>query len=494
MSGTRFTSLFAWEWRRVARTPLFWLVQAALVASMVWAALDTAALHRGQGAAVARTLAADAAHRAEIRQRFDAYRVPVTPDAPAVPYWQDPSDVAGFSQYFVAPHAVKPHLPLSPLAAGTSDLSLSRIEVKLATLFGVDERYDFENPRGLALGRFDLGFVLALLLPMALLLLYGLLVSFERDRGMLRLVAAEATGPRTWLAARVAAIAAWALPTTLAGLVLALALAGVEFGAALPELAAALLVVAAYILFWTGIALLVLARLPGAAAGLGSLAAIWTVLTLGLPMAGAAIAASIAPAPSASGWIDAQRRTNDAVQRDRHRIVASGIAKRPDLAGAAGRLATLDHATRLTFLVPETERRLGRWRSARLAHAREQARLAALAGYVAPPLGLTQALATLAGTDGVRQRRFEAQVRSYQLDLRGRLYPLVQREAARPTPKGVSRGRYSLADPDIIPVFAMTDGSPETRATTVLAFAGWLIVLGLVLGALGLRRADRWAL
>lgn len=67
MSGTRFTSLFAWEWRRVARTPLFWLVQAALVASMVWAALDTAALHRGQGAAVARTLAADAAHRAEIR-------------------------------------------------------------------------------------------------------------------------------------------------------------------------------------------------------------------------------------------------------------------------------------------------------------------------------------------------------------------------------------------------------------------------------------------
>ncbi len=494
MTGARFSSLFAWEWRRVARTPLFWLVQAALFASMVWAALDTAALHRAQEAALARTVAADLAHRTDVRQRFDAYRAPATPAAPPVPYWQDPSDVAAFTQYFVAPHAVKPHLPLSPLAVGTSDLAPSRIAVKIAILFGVDERYDFENPRGLALGRFDLGFVLALLLPMALILLYGLLVSFERDRGMLRLIAAQATGPRTWLAARVAAIMAWALPTTLAGLVLVLALAGVDFSAALPELASTLLVVTAYIFFWTGIAFVVLARLPDAAAGLGALAAIWAVLTLGLPMAGAAITAAIAPAPSVSGWIDAQRRTTDAVQRDRDRILARAFGKRPDLAGAAGRLATLDHATRQTFLVPETERRLNRWRTARAAHRREQARFAALAGFLAPPLGLTQALATLAGTDGDRQRRFEAQARSYQLDLRGLLYPLVQHEAGRPTPKGMSRGRYSLADPDIIPVFTMTDASPRARAAAVLPFAGWLLLTGLALAVLGLRRADRWAL
>ena len=311
---------------------------------------------------------------------------------------------------------------------------------------------------------------------------------------MLRLIAAQATGPRTWLAARVAAIMAWALPTTLAGLVLVLALAGVDFSAALPELASTLLVVTAYIFFWTGIAFVVLARLPDAAAGLGALAAIWAVLTLGLPMAGAAITAAIAPAPSVSGWIDAQRRTTDAVQRDRDRILARAFGKRPDLAGAAGRLATLDHATRQTFLVPETERRLNRWRTARAAHRREQARFAALAGFLAPPLGLTQALATLAGTDGDRQRRFEAQARSYQLDLRGLLYPLVQHEAGRPTPKGMSRGRYSLADPDIIPVFTMTDASPRARAAAVLPFAGWLLLTGLALAVLGLRRADRWAL
>ncbi|WP_298091386.1 DUF3526 domain-containing protein [uncultured Sphingomonas sp.] len=492
MTGAGFRPLFAWEWRRVAQTPLFWLVQAALVASMVWAALDTAALHHEQDAAAARTLAADAAHRASVRERFDAYRTPMTLDAPAIPYWQDPSNVSGFSQYFVAPHAVKPHLPLSPLAVGTSDLAPSRVEVKLATLFGIDERYDFENPRGLALGRFDLGFVLALLLPMALILLYGLLVSFERDRGMIRLLAAQATPPRTWLAARIAAVAAWAVPVTLAGLVLALALAGARIGAAIPELAAALLLVLAYVALWTGIALLVLSRLPGAAAALGTLAAIWAVLTLGLPMAGAAITSAIAPPPASSGWIDAQRRTTDAIEMKADAIIAQGIAQRPDLAGASDRMASLDHATKLTFLIPETEHRLATLHLARLAYARDQRRNARLAGFLAPPLGLSQALATLAGTDGARQYRFEAQARAYQLRLRGLLYPLVQREAARPTPQGTTRGRYSLSDTNILPPFALRDTSAAQRAGSVMPFAGWLFLLGLALGALGLRRATRW--
>ncbi len=494
MTGAGFTALFAWEWRRIGRAPLFWLVQAALVASMIWAALDTAALHREQTVAAMRTLAADTAHQADIRARFAAYRASVTPSALAVPYWQDPSDIAGFSQYFVAPHAVKPHLPLSPLSAGNSDLVPARIEVKLGTLFGIDDRYDFENPRGLALGRFDLGFVLALLLPMALILLYGLLVSFERDAGMLRLIAAQATAPRIWLAARVAAIAAWAIPATLLGLVVALAFAGAPLGAALPELAAALLLVAAYMVFWTGVALLVLARLPDAVAALGTMAAIWATVTIGLPMAGAALAASLAPAPSSSGWIDAQRRTADAITKDRDAIVRRVLARRPDLASVLPRIGMLDHATRQTFLVPEAERRLAGWDRMRRDHACTHQRIADMAGFVAPALGLSQALAMLAGTDDARQRIFASQARRYQLGLRDLLYPLVQREAARPTPKGTTRGRYSLADPDILPVFAMSDAPATQRVAAVLPFTAWLLLAGLALVALGLRRADRWAL
>lgn len=53
MTGASFATLFAWEWRRVVVTPLFWLIQGALVASMIWAALDTGAFHRRKDGAIA---------------------------------------------------------------------------------------------------------------------------------------------------------------------------------------------------------------------------------------------------------------------------------------------------------------------------------------------------------------------------------------------------------------------------------------------------------
>lgn len=494
MSEPRFIDLFAWEWRRVGRTPLLWAILLALGASFLWGALNTAQLHQAQVQAQLRTRMAEVAHRATVEARAAAYHAPVTPDAPEVPYWQDPTNVSGFSQYFVYQHALKPHLPLSPLAAGVSDIAPGRLEVKINTLFGVDESYDFENPRGLALGRFDLAFALVYLLPVALILLFGLLVTVERDRGMLRLVAAQSTGPQLWLGARGAAILVWAAPIVLISLLAALAMAGAAITAALPELVAALMLVLAYMLFWSGLALLVLARFPGSAAALGMLAAIWATLTIGVPLLGAAFVSTLSPPPSAIAYIDAQRRIGDAIQADRDAIMKRAVAARPDLEGAESRLDTIDHATRLTFLVPETERRLAPLRSAIMAHREQQAGIAAIAGYLVPSLGLEATLAVLAGTGDERHHQFEAQARAYQLRLRAILYPRVQHEIAAPTPRAVpaTRGRFSLIDRDILPAFAMTDRPASARVTAILPFAIWLLLLGGGLIALGLHRARAW--
>ena len=493
MSTPRFRDLFAWEWRQVGRTPLLWAVLLTLTASFLWGAANTARFHHAQTQAQARTLAAEAAHRADIGRRAQKYRTAITPDAPEVPYWQDPTSIAGFSQYFVFRHALKPHLPLSPLAAGASDLAPGRLQVKLNTVFGLDDSYDFENPRGLALGRFDLGFALVYLLPIALILLFGLLVTFERDREILRLVAAQSTGPRLWLTARMAAILAWTLPVVLVALLLSLGAAGVSFAAAWPELLAALLLVAAYISLWTGIAALVLSRLPGAAGALSTLTAIWAILTIGLPLLGSVLISAVSPAPSGIAYVDIQRRTNDAIQADRDAIVESAIAARPQLRAAGGGIGEMDHATSLTFLVPETEKRLAPFREAITANIERQARIAAVAGYLIPPLGLEAGLATLAGTGDTRQRQFETQARSYQLRLRGILYPLVQREIAHPTPMNdpATRGRFNLHDRDILPAFRMSDEPAIARVAAVLPLALWLLLLGGVLTWLGLRVA-RW--
>jgi len=494
MTAPRFVDLYRWDLRQVGRSPLLWTVLLILAASFIWGALNTAALHRAQTAAHLRVVAREAAHDVDLQRRIAAYRVAVTPDAPAIPYWQDPTSVSGFSQYLLFRHAIKPHLPLSPLAAGVSDVAPSWRAVKLNTVAGADDTYDFENPRGLALGRFDLGFALVYLLPVGLILIFGLLVTFERDHGMLRLAAAQATSPRIWVGARIAAILSWTLPTVLVALAIALALAGVSFPAAWPELVAALLLVACYVLFWTGIATLGLSRLPSAAAGVTSLAALWVLLTLGLPIAGAVIASTVDPAPSSSARVDLQRRTTDAVEADRQAILARAFAARADLQGAADQIGKLDYATRLTFLTPEIERRMSPLEAAIRAHDERQARLAELAGYAIPPLGFGSALATLAGTDAARQRDFERQARVYQQRLRDHLYPLVQREIADPTPRPepALRGRFNFLGQGDVPAFTFTTAPAATRIGAVLPVASWLALIGAALASFGLIRANQW--
>lgn len=494
MTAPAFRDLYRWDVRHVGRSKLLWTVLLILTVSFVLGAVNTAVHHEGQTAAHRRLAAVERAHDRDVAGRTAAYAAAVTPDAAAVPYWQDPTNVSGFSQYQVVRHAIKPHLPLSPLAAGVSDLAPSWRAVKLNSVAGADERYDFENPRGLALGWFDLGFALVYLLPIALILIFGLLVTFERDHGMLPLAAAQATSPRRWVAARVAAILSWVLPSILVAVIAAMLLAGVPIAAAWPESAAALLLIACYALFWAGIATAALSRLPSAASGITTLAAVWAALTLGLPIAGATIASALDPAPSSSARVDLQRRTTDAVDADRDAILRRAFAARADLRGREARIAELDFATRLSFVVPEIERRMVPLDRAMREHDERQARIAAIAGYVVPPLGVGGALATLAGTDNARQRVFEDAARAYQLRLRDYFYPLVQREIAQPTPASEPprRGRFNFAGQGNIPAFRLAAVPASTRIGAVLPINVWLAALAFMLAVVGLVRADRW--
>jgi len=489
-----FLDLFRWEWRHVARSPLLWAMLLALALCFLWGAINTAALHRAQTEAQERTRTAEIAHQANMAERREAYSVAPTPDAPPVPYWQDPTNISGFSQYFVFKHATKPHLPAASLSAGVSDVAPSRLQIETNALFGFSDSYDFENPRGLALGRFDLGFAIVYLLPVGLILISGLLVTFERDRGTLRLIAAQAVTPRLWLASRMSAILAWTVPVILLSVIVALVASGTNFALAAPEIISALLLVLGYILFWTGIILIILASLPGAASALGALTAIWALLTMGIPIAISMILSAFDPALSAVRAVDTQRQVNDLVQADSQRLLHEAFAARNDLRRAEGRIGEIDHATKLSFLVPETERRLASLRNASSDHVERQDRISWALGYLTPPLGVEAALAVLAGTDPGRHRAFEHQARDYQLRFRSILYPLVQREIASPSPRPVpdTRGRFNLDRTDILPDFAMKEETAAARSASVLPLACWFAALAILLAAFGLRRCRSW--
>ncbi|MBM7093872.1 hypothetical protein JTP67_36305, partial [Streptomyces sp. S12] len=181
-----------------------------------------------------------------------------------------------------------------------------RLPVKLETPFGVEPAYDFENPRALGLGRFDLGFVLVYLLPVAVIVLIGLLATFERDHGMLRLIAAQRVGPRAWLGARIAAIFAWLAPAALLGLAISLFSAGADLGAAVPELIASAALVVAYLAFWAALGFVVVSAWPGAAGAISLMSAVWAVLAIGLPLLGSGVAARLGDAPTPIAYVDTQ--------------------------------------------------------------------------------------------------------------------------------------------------------------------------------------------
>ena len=210
MNNVKFNDLLRWDLHQALRSRLLWFVVAIMAAAFIWGALNSARMHSAQTQALTNALSYEQQWLTDLRSRAEQYRV----QAPTpLPYWQDPTDVAGFSQYFLFKHSLKPHLPSSPLAIGVSDLLPPRLPVKLSTPFGVEASYDFQNPRSLALGQFDLAFAVVYLLPVALILLFGLMATYERDRGVLRLIAAQAVSPRLWLMARVAAITVVVLPS-----------------------------------------------------------------------------------------------------------------------------------------------------------------------------------------------------------------------------------------------------------------------------------------
>lgn len=490
LSRARFFALWRWECAALLRRPLLWCLLLAMGLAMVLGARAGASLHGAQSAAQAQAARDDAAWIEHLLAQVR--RDDVEADEP-LPYWQDPTDVGGFSRYMLRVQAMKPHLPGSPLAVGQSDLLPSRVPVKLETLFGLEPTYDAEPPRALALGRFDLGFVLVQLMPLALLFLVALTATFERDHGMLRLVAAQPVSARAWLGARLLALATWVLPGLVLSLLLALWSAGVPFAQAAPELLAACVLVAAYAACWLAAGFVLVAALPHASAALLSSVALWAALCLGGPVLLAAGASWLSPSPSRMAYIDAQRRATDAVQADRAALIEAAFAADPLLSPHNGKAGTLDYATRLYFLAPMIESRLADRQAAFVDNATRQQRWSIFAGYLVPALGMDRALSTLAGTDAERHGRFELQVRDYQGALRDFFGDHIRMQIARPTPRGERDYlRKNFTEHRRIPAFAMVDDPWSTRVGTALAMTAWLSLLAAVLVLFAGRRLRHW--
>lgn len=494
MTTARFRKLLMWELAQTPRRLLLWVVVGILFAAFLWGATNAGALHRAQAETIRVTQQADAQWRADVKAQVARYSLA---SDELLQYWQDPTDIDGFSRYYLRESAIKPHLPLSALAVGQSDLMPFIFPMRLETPFGVEPAYDFEHPRGLSLGVFDLGFAIVLFLPIGVILLVAMFGAFERDHGILRLAASQAVSPRMLLGSKMLALAIWLVPLLLAAVVLALIVAGAPVFADLPGLGAALLVISAYALFWFTLSYLVLSFQRGAAASASTLIAIWAMFAIVIPKAATFATSLITPESSYVLYIDKLRNVdNDVMQGGPywHGAIRYWLDSRPEPSSRMIDPAKLTFAAHLAFVAPEREKRLRDTVERMKAQRAKAGEWTFWVELLSPPAALQDALSTIAGNNPGRHLLFTESVQDYQSQLRAFIYPRVERQILYPRLSTCVNcpGRLTFTDHDLVPGYRFPDQQLMQRVGPALGWSLLFVVASAILGWAALRRGRTW--
>lgn len=452
-----------------------WIVGALLFAALSWGALNGQANADAQQATIDRVKAHAAARLAQ--QQADVARYSRPADA-QLPYWQDPSDAAGYMRYGLAAYALKPPSPLAGIAVGQSRLLPFHIKTELDYVAPPAAAFDFINPRMLSLGDFDLSFVLVYVLPLALVAIGASRLAAERDSGALRLMAAQLPSFRQLVMLKFSVAAAVCLPFTLGATVLALLVAGTPCWSmqAMDTMLLLGAALAAFTLFWVALTALVASRI-GVVGSYLRLVSVWIGFTFFVPAAGALVIGMAYPAPSPLLYLDELRRANDVKPAERDALFITLARADPAYAAAAQRVDKVSYATKQIAVQQAVERQLAQ-RAA--AAAQQDALAAAKAGalrWLSPAMVFDTLLQQAAGSGVERHKRFLKRTGDYTDELRAFFWPRALAEAARPgTACQGCAGRMNFTEHDKIPRFE-ADRPTDGVAGSIGGAVGYLWVL-----------------
>ncbi|WP_312511604.1 DUF3526 domain-containing protein [Massilia sp.] len=357
------------------------------------------------------------------------------------------------------------------LALGLRDVAPHVLRVRALGLQAQLYEGEAFNPELALAGRFDFAFVLIYLAPLFMIALLHDLVSGERQAGRLRMLLALPQGTRLWRR-RVGlrgllVFACLALPAA-AGAAAAGSGAGV--------LAVVLLVAAAYLAFWVGMALLVASRGWRSVANATALMGIWAVLTLVLPaLANVALTRAL-PVHQGVDLVLAQREAvHGAWEIPREETMRKFYAGHPEWKNSTPLPETFHWKWYFAFhqlgdesVAPQAQA----YRAGLLARQAWTERL----GWLLPGVGAQGILHRVAGTDLPAQLAYQDGIARFHAEIRRFYYGYLFGE--RP---------FGADDYARRPVYAArsADSPPSVLALSAL------LALGVLVLALGLTRLAR---
>lgn len=417
-------ALWRGEWRLLWRDPAVWLVLAVLLPALL-GALWQGLLREG---AVAQSLVQLAqADAAGIRAAAELARV-LESEGGAISNFRDPRNADVVGRRLGVQHLALPQSALKALAVGQSDLHPSWHPVSLESRDRLMAEGELIHPRRLAVGRFDVSFVVVFVAPLLLLGLLASVPAREREAGMLPWVVLQADGLWSWLLRRVLLRFLLVLiPILLFGLLAPLSHGGVASAASDGQTLLRCLLWAAqvtvYLGFWAALALWV-GTLPfDTARAALVLAAAWLLFVVLIP-ALSQVALDIAhPQPSRMTYVNEMRAATDLARAEGSDTLARYLEDHPELAGATVDLEDF-FATRL--LVQErVEAQLEPLSVGYELQRAARARQAAWFRLASPALLAMDGLADAAGTGEFRHRHFMDQVHDYHGQWRAFFAPRV---------------------------------------------------------------------
>lgn len=381
---------------------------------------------------------------------------------------------AGSAAYYAFHGTWDPPGPAAFLALGMRDSAPYVLRVRALALQSQLHDGETFNPVLAAAGRFDLAFVLIYLAPLVLIALLHDLVSAERRAGRLGMLMALPGGDhRLWwrrAALRTAlAFACMAVPV-LAG--------SVVNGMPAMAVAAVLVVIAAYLAFWAGVALAVASRGRSAAAQATALMGAWVLLTLVLPALASAVLARAVPVQQGVDLVLAQRQAVHAAwDHPPAETMERFFRSHPHWRHTAPLPAGFHWKWYYAFQQLGDEH-VAEQVAAYRASLRGRQQWTARLGWLLPGVGAQAALHRLADTDLQAQLAYQDAITAFHDRLRAFHYPYLF--------DGVAFGEQDFAaQPRFEP-------RPKGIAVPVVQLVGLaLLALGaVVLGARGFRRLD----
>lgn len=396
------------EWRLLYRDPAAWLALGLLLTALLLALALGVLRERELAQSLAALAAADAARLEAATQQA----IRLQEQGGEISRFRDPrlADVVG--RRLAVQHLSLPSTGLAALAVGQSDLYPRWHPVSLEPRDRLWAEGELTHPRRLAVGRFDVSFVVVVLAPLLLLGLLSAIPAQERETGMLRFIAAQGSGPGRWLLGRaLPRLLLLLLPILLLGALATLLGRGDSQSAGGDDLLRFLLwsaQVTLYLGFWAALALWV-GTLPWDSARTSlALGGAWLAFVVLLPAVSQVALELSHPQPSRVAYVDAMREATDRARAEGSEALAGYLEDHPEWAGDD---VDLDDFFAQRWLVQQrVEAELAPLSASFEAQREARARWAAWMRLASPALLTMDALADAAGTGAERHGHFIAQV------------------------------------------------------------------------------------